>query len=300
VANMRHLVWVDRNGTVQPISLPLAQYNDVRLSPDGSRVVFLVGSSGSGDVWVYDFVRSVSTRLTFDTKSASPVWSRDGKNIIYSEIDTAGNRTTIMRKPADGSREAEAVTSIDRSAYPKAVTADGSSFLFDYGMNTNRGDILQSSLAQGAQPIRLVNTEFNDYAAALSPDERWLAYQSNESGRPEIYVRDLSGAGGRWQVSTEGGEEPRWARDGRTLYFRNGDTFLSAAVEIRPSFQAATPRSLFNGIYNLRSNSGVSYDVDPKGDRFIMIRPAEDTNAPGQVQVVVNWFSELRRIAPTQ
>ena len=113
-------------------------------------------------------------------------------------------------------------------------------------------------------------------------------------------MRDLSGSGARWQVSTEGGEEPHWSHEGRELYFRNNDLFMSAAVETQPSFRTATAKKLFSGIYNLRSSSGVSYDVDPKGGRFLMIRQAEDTSATAQVQVIVNWFSELRRLVPTK
>ena len=143
----------------------------------------------------------------------------------------------------------------------------------------------------------VVNTPFNDYGAAVSPDGRWLAYQTNESGRPEIYVRDLSGTGGRWQISTEGGEEPGWSNDGRELYYRNNDLFMSAAVQTRPSFQASRPKRLFSGVFNQRSNSGVSYDVDPKGGRFLMIRPVADSETPAQVRVVVSWFDELRRLA---
>ena len=297
-ANQRRLVWADRGGNLQPINLPAGQYNDIRISPDGSRLALLVGSSGSGDVWVYDFARATSTRLTFNVANASPVWSADSKSIFYTEIGRTGNRTTILRKPADGSREAEAVASLTNSAYIKAIGADGASAVLDYKIQTDRADIVGFNLGQEAQISELVTTPFNDYGAALSTDRRWLAYQSNESARPEIYVRDLSGSGGRWQISTEGGEEPHWSPDGRELYYRNNDLFMSVAVETRPTFQAGTPKTLFSGTYNLRSNSGVSYDVDPKGGRFLMIRPAEDSASPAQVRVVVNWFEELRRLAP--
>jgi serine/threonine-protein kinase len=283
---------------LQPINLPPGLYNDIRISPDGSRLALLIGSSGSGDVWVYDFARGASTRLTFNVATASPAWSTDGKSVLYSEIETAANRTTVLRKPADGSREAEAVGSLTNSAYIKAIKGDGTSVLLDYKIQTDRADIVAFTIGQEAHISDLVTTPYNDYGAALSSDGRWLAYQSNESGRPEIYVRDLSGSGGRWQISTKGGEEPHWSPDGRELYYRNNDLLMSVAVETRLAFQASTPRKLFSGIYNLRSNSGVSYDVDPKGGRFLMIRPAEDEDSAAPVRVVVNWFEELRRSAP--
>jgi eukaryotic-like serine/threonine-protein kinase len=298
-AYQRRLVWADRSGNLQPLNLPPGQYNDIRISPDGSRVLMLLGSSGSGDVWVYDFARATPTRLTFNSVNASPAWFADGNSILYSEIQNSGNNTTVLRKPADGSRDAEAVATFADTAYVKAIAKDGTAAILDSQINTYRADIIRLALGQGTQVSGVVNTPFNDYAAALSVDGRWLAYQSNEGVRPEIYVRDLSGSGGRWQISTEGGEEPHWSADGRELYYRNNDQFMSVAVETRTAFQAGTPRRLFNGIYNLRSNSGVSYDVDPKGGRFLMIRPAEDITAP-QVRVVVNWDHELRRIAPVK
>lgn len=229
-ANMRRVFWADRSGNFQPVNIPAAQYNDIRISPDGTRLALLVGSSGSGDVWVYDFARETSTRLTFDMMNASPVWSADGRSIFYTAIETTGIKTTVLRKPADGSREAEVVASHVNTAYIKAIEPDGASAIFDYQLNTNRGDIVRLSLTQEAQMSRVVSTPFNEYGATLSPDGRWLAYQSNESGRPEIYVRDLSEAGGRWQISTAGGEEPRWSPDGRELYYRNNNLFMSVTV----------------------------------------------------------------------
>jgi len=155
------------------------------------------------------------------------------------------------------------------------------------------------SLSQGAKPTDLVVTQFNEYASAISPDGHWLAYQSSESGRPEVYVRELSGAGGRSKISTDGGEEPHWSHDGHALYYRNGSQFLTVTVNPTPTFEAGKPVNLFDGIFDLRTSSGVTYDVDPKGGRFLMIRPAEASTAPS-VMIVLNWFDELRRLVPTK
>ena len=109
----------------------------------------------------------------------------------------------------------------------------------------------------------------------------------------------MAGSGGRWQISTGGGEEPHWSPDGRELYYRNNNLFMSVAVDTRSTFQNGTPKTLFNGVYDLRSNSGVSYDVDPKSNRFLMLRLAENANSTAQVRIVLNWFDELRRLVPT-
>jgi serine/threonine-protein kinase len=294
--SVRRLVWVDRSGNLEPVSLPGGQYNDPRISPDGSRVALLQGVSESGDVWVYDFGRATFTRLTFTNTNASPVWSSDGKNVYYVSVDQAADKTTIFRKPADGSREAEAVASLKHRAYLKAIASDGEAVLLDSEVQTNSKNIIRALLKQDAQVTPIVDAQFDEYAAALSADGRWLAYQSNESGRPEVYVRDMAGAGGRWQISTGGGEEPRWSQDGRELYYRNNDLFMSVAVDTRSAFQAGTPKALFNGVLNPRSNSGMSYDVDPRGNRFLMIRLKEDDPSGAQVRIVLNWFEELRRL----
>ena len=295
-SSLRRPVWMDHSGNMQAVNIPGGQYNDPRFSPDGSRVALLQGSSGNGDVWVYDFARSTFTRLTFTATNSTPIWSADGKNIYYVSIDQAGNKSTIFRKPADGSREAEAVTTINSDAYLKAIEPDGETVLCDAGTFMNRGDIIRVPLKPDAQTTPIINTQFNEFAAALSADGRWLAYQSNESGGPEVYVHDMAGSGGRWQISNGGGEEPHWSPDGRELYYRNNNLFMSVAVDTRSTFQNGTPKTLFNGVFDLRSNSGVSYDVDPKGNRFLMLRPAEDVNSTAQVRIVVNWFDELRRL----
>jgi len=298
-ANQRRIAWADRGGKLEPIAIPAAQYNDLRISPDGSRMAVLTGSSGSGDVWVYDLARLTSTRLTFNLSNAAPVWSADGRTVFYSEIQPSGG-SVLMQRPADGSRDAQSVTSVTNTAYLKAINRDGTTAIFDYQMNTNRGDIVQVAMKKDAELARLVSTPFNEYAAALSPDGQWLAYQSNESGRPEIYVRDLSQTGGRFPISTDGGEEPRWSADGRELYYRNNASLFSVPIELRPAFRAGKPHALFSGAYDLRSNSGVSYDVDPKTGKFIMIRTADESTLPTSIRVVLNWSEELRRAAPVR
>jgi Tol biopolymer transport system component len=309
-AGVRGLSWVDKNGNQTAIDIPRGQLNDVRISPDRTRVALLQGSSPSGDVWVYEFARATFTRLTFTTTNATPVWSADGKSIYYVSTDPAKDETTILRKPADGSQEAENIVTIPHQAYLKAILPDGKTALLDAERQTNDSNIITVSLVttpntQHATPLPLVNTKFMEYAAAVSPDGRWLAYQSNESGRPEIYVRELVDSGGRWPISTGGGEEPRWSPDGRELYYRINAQLMAVPVETHSSLithdsslQTGPPKILFHEIYDLRSNTGVTYDVDPHGGRFLMTRPPKEDSSTAQVRIVLNWFGELQRLAP--
>jgi serine/threonine protein kinase/Tol biopolymer transport system component len=293
----RSLTWVDKKGNPTAINVPTSQFNDVRISPDASRVALLQGSSMSGDVWVYDFARETLTRLTFNTINATPVWSADSKYIYYASVNSGADETTILRRPADGSQDAEKVVTITHQAYLKAILPDGETALLDAQRQTADANIFTVSLRPDAKPTAVINTQFNEFGAAASPDGRWLAYQSNESGRPEIYVRELVGSGGRWPISTGGGEEPRWSPDGKELYYRVNNQLIVVQVETRSSFHASTPGSLFNEVYDLRSNSGETYDVDPRGGRFLMIRPPKE-DASAQIRVVVNWFEELHRLVP--
>jgi hypothetical protein len=137
----------------------------------------------------------------------------------------------------------------------------------------------------------------DEYGSSVSPDGRWIAYQSDESSRPEVYVRDLAGSGARWQVSTGGGEEPRWSRDGKELFYREDTRLLAVPVETRGRFEAGAPKVVVEGIFNLRSDTGVSYDVAPSGRRFLMVRPAVDRDRPVAVRVVLNWRDELETLA---
>lgn len=302
-AATRTLVWVDKDGNQTPVNIPREQLNDLQISPDGSRVALLQGSSGSGDVWIYEFARSTFTRLTFTTTNATPVWSADGKNIYYVSIIQvgAGDQTTIFRKPADGSHEAETILTMNGRQYLKAILRDGETALLDSELQTTTGSIVKITLKPGAQATPVVSTpQFNHFGAAVSSDGRWLAYQSNESGRPEIYVRDFAETGGRWQISTGGGQEPHWSPDGRELYYRNNGSLMVVPIETRTGFQAGTPKNLFGEIYDLRSNSGETYDVDPRGGRFLLIRPPKEEVSSAQVKVVLNWFSELRRVVPAK
>jgi serine/threonine-protein kinase len=259
----------------------------------------LSGLSGSSDIWIYDLARRTNTRLTFTGNTTAPVWSKDGKSIFYTAFDATGTTTLVYRKPADGSREAEAVASPGGISFVSWVSKGANEAVLDF---VNRGpgmaDVVRMPLQAQAKPSAIVEDPADSYGSSVSPDERWVAYHSDATGRPEIYVRDMSGKGGRWQVSSTGGEEPHWSKDGRELYFRIGNRMMAASIDRGGAFHAGTPRLLFEGVYNLRSDSLRSYDVDPVSGRFLMIRPIEEGQPAPSIRVTLNWFDELRRLVP--
>ena len=301
-AGLNRLMWVDRMGTAKPVALPQGLYFDPRLSPDGTRVAvaWLTLSSGTSDIWVSDLTRNTFTRLSFSGSSATPVWSADGKTIYYSYIDPTGSGTTIMRKPADGSRDAEAVKVFDKARlYIQAIDPGEQWVVVDHTPRGAVGDVMKVALSPNAKPEPLVSTKFDDLESTLSPNGRWLAYVSDETGRFEVYVRDMLANGARWQLSTMGGEEPHWSGDGREIFYRNSSKLMSVTVGGQNAIDPKTPTEVFDGVYDFRSDTGLSFAVDPKGGRFLMIRPSDESTISSMV-VILNWFDELRRLAGSQ
>jgi serine/threonine-protein kinase len=296
-------VWATRNGATELLELPENLYFDPKISPDGSRVALTIGAgarSGSGqgsdDVWVYEIARKTLTRFTFGGGD-TPVWSADGSRIYFVSQNAAGTQSAIWVRPSDGSRDPVRLATVESRAFLHSVSPDGRSFVVDFEDRSGKGRQIFRWFADGAgKPEPLVATPSDEYAAAVSPDGRWLAYQSNESNRYEVYVRDLQGTGARWQVSNGGGEEPHWSSNGRELYFRAESRLFVSPVELQPTFRPGAPAILMQGIYNMRSDSGLSFDVDPKSGRFVMIRLANSGGNQARVRLVLNWFDDVRRL----
>ena len=297
LGGQRQLVWVDLKGARQKVALPPALFSDVRLSPDATRAAVLDNSTGSADVWVYAFARGTYTRLTFTGRNATPVWSRDGREVYFAEIGTDGT-TRIMKVASDGGREPVPVASSSkpRRMYLMNLSRDGTWAIVTYiPVSGARANIGRLPLVMNAELQPLVDTQADEYAGTLSPDDRYVAYQSDEGSRSEVYVREVAASGGRWQVSNAGGEEPVWSRDGKSLYYRYEGRFLRVPIEAGPPFQSGMPSHLFDGVLNLRSDTGISYDVHPGGDRFLMVQSA-DQGSRGSIRLITRWSDQLRTI----
>jgi Tol biopolymer transport system component/predicted Ser/Thr protein kinase len=293
----RTLHWVDRKGTARPLPAPPRAYLSSRLSPDGQRLA--VGSEVTG-VWLYDLARGTLTRLTETFGALSlPIWTPDGKHVTFRSMVSSSLNLHWM--PADGSRAAERLTTSENMQSPGSWSPDGQVLAFSENDPTTGWDVWVLKLEGERKPRPFLQTPFNEGAPMFSPDGRWLAYQSDESGRQEIYVRPFPGPGGRSQISTEGGTEPMWARNGRELFYRSGDKMMAAAIETKPVFAATKPKLLFEGHYErgfFSASFQPNYDVSPDGQRFLMIKASEQESAVTQVNVVLNWSDEVRRLAP--
>jgi dipeptidyl aminopeptidase/acylaminoacyl peptidase/predicted Ser/Thr protein kinase len=287
------LTWVSRNGTEQRLAAPIHNYVMPRVSPDGQRVAAGI-EEADGQIWVYDLSRDTLTRLTFDGKdNVNPVWTPDGKRIVFR-----GAQSRLFWQPADGSGPAEelAKSELGLTNIPGSFSPDGQVLAFmEFGSGL---DLYTLSLKDG-KPQPFLRTPSNETAPRFSPDGRWIAYASDESGRYEIYVRPYPGPGGKWQISTEGGTEPAWNPKGRELFYRSGDKMMAVEVTTQGTFSAGKPKMLFEGPYQPTPLTATNYDVSPDGQRFLMLKPSESAEAaPTQITVVLNWFEELKQKVP--
>ena len=296
LSELRQLFWADEQGRMQSLKLPPGPHQEVRISPDSRYAALLGGNSLNGDVWLLEFASGTFRRLTFTSTNSAPIWSGDSLNVYFTSFDSARNVSTVMKKPADGSRDAVALGTIEGRAFVAWVDATETVAIVDMvDPATDHGDIVRLSLGPSSSAQKLVGGPANDYCAAVSPNGRWLAYQSDETGRQEVHVLDLGRIGARWQVTTEGGEEPHWSADGRHLFYRSSNRLMTVPLEAGASFRYGSSRPLFEAIYNSGIASGRSYDVDPKGGRFLLVRPADTDPLPRAVRVTLNWPLDLPR-----
>jgi Tol biopolymer transport system component len=235
--------------------------------------------------------------LTFEgNANINPAWTLDGKRIAF-DSDKEG-QSNIYWQLADGSGGLERLTTDEYLNAPMSWSPDGQLLAFIEVNPTTGRDIWVLRLSdRKAQPF--LRTRFNESVPRFSPDGRWLAYISDESGRYEVYVVPYPGPGGKWQISTDGGTEPAWNRNGRELFYRSGDKMMAVDIVTQPGFSAGKPHMLFAGPYAPTPVTFPNYDVSRDGQRFLMLKPTEQAEAaPTQINVVLNWTEELKRLVP--
>ena len=281
-------------------------YQYPRLSPDGRRIALGIAGQDT-QVWLYDLSRDTLTRLTLEGNfNNRPVWTPDGKRVAF--VSTQGGPQNLYWQLADGNGAPERLTNDEHTQTPNSWSPDGQLLAFNEINPTAGPDIWVLRLgvpSAGSGQVRkaepFVRTPFNEGAPRFSPDGLWLAYVSDESGRNEIYVQPYPGPGGKWQISTEGGTEPAWNPNGRELFYRSGDKMMAVEIATRTGFAADKPRMLFEGRYQLSPLTASNYDVSSDGQRFLMLKPSEPTGAAvTQINVVLNWFEELKRRVPAK
>jgi Tol biopolymer transport system component len=310
-ASGRSLVWVDRNGKEEPlITIPNTCRNP-KISPDGTKVALDIvapgDSPGNRDIWIWDLVRKSQTRLTLDPAThASPLWTPDGKRIVYFSRREGGS---LYWKAADGTGKEEPVGSPPNGQiFPASWSDNGKTLIaMQRSLTTLSFDIGALSMEGDHKWKPLLKEKYYEAQAKISPDGRWMAYMSNESGQNQVYVRSFPEIDkSRSQVSTSGGDSPLWSPNARELFYRNGDTVMVVPFKIEPTFSPETPRVLFRGTYVsfravLMQVDFTPWDISPDGKRFLMMKEAGSAEGgPQRINIVMNWFEELKQRVPVK
>jgi Tol biopolymer transport system component len=302
-AARRQLVWVDRAGKVVGVLGPpddnaLASPS---LAPDGQRVAVGRNIQGNGDVWLMDVSRGVASRFTFDENvEASPVWSPDGSRVVFRS--GRNGFYDLFEKPASGAGEEQPLLVTPQNKSPLDWSRDGRVLLYATQDDKTGSDLWALPMIGDRKPFAVVQTNFDEMQGQFSPDGRWLAYASNESGRYEVYVRPYPDAGGKWQVSTGGGSQPRWGRNGQELVYVAPDARLMVAPirVVQGAIDAGTPAVLFptrlatgSNVLAAGYNSSAQYAVAPDG-RFLLNVSVDDA-VTSPITIVLNWAAGLQK-----
>ncbi|MGH9649781.1 MAG: hypothetical protein ACRD3I_04845, partial [Terriglobales bacterium] len=282
------LVWVTRQGTAQPLPAPLRPYRDPRFSPDGKRLAVTIRGPRNNDVWVYEIARNTLTRLTFEGSNRAPLWTPDGKRIAYASERPGPSNLSIYWKPADGSGAEERLTTSSNLQVPESWSPGGKLLAFTE-FEPPQADIWVLPMEGKRQPRPFLKTPAYEQSPVFSPDGHWLVYQSAESGQLEVYVQAFPGPGGKWQISSGGGEYPVWARNGRELFYYSGSKLMGVTITTQPTFAAGSPRLLLEGRPAASAAVTTSlYDVAPGGQQFIMAKGTGPESGSTEVRVVLD------------
>ncbi len=288
-ADNKTLMWLDNTGQMQPLRATSAEYNPgVRWSPDGKRLALAIVENDSIDVWVYEWERDTMTRLTFGSDAWFPMWSPDGKHIVFMSAQHGGAPNLYYMR-ADGAGEAVRLTQSQNRQIPYSFSPDGGRLaFFEFNPKTTT-DIWTLPLEEAnsdhpkvGKPEPFLVTRFDERAPMISPDGSWLAYESNESGRNEIYVQPFPGPGGRWQISTAGGDRPVWSRKASELFYRSSEGMMVASYSARgETFAANKPR-----LWAAKKDLETYFDLAPDGKRFAVLQ-AEESQKAGSERVML-------------
>jgi eukaryotic-like serine/threonine-protein kinase len=309
--HINQLTWFDRQGKTLGTAGDSGEYWGLSISPDGTRGAISWMNSAqiplSIDLWIFDFAQGTKTRFTFgEGSSQSPIWSPDGSRILFISNREKG-LYDLYRKPSGGVKDAEVLFRSSEEKDVNSVSSDGRLLLYTAQRMKTGADLLTVPVEGRREPVPFLCTEFNEFDGHFSPDMRWVAYTSDESGGNEIYVRRfsrtpegaLSSEEGKWMISKGGGTGPRWKADGRELYYRSPDgTVMAAVISTDPAFQIKAVNPLFRTpATSLKLFGSYVYhywDVLRDGSRFLIPTPVEES-VPSLFTVVLNWPSLVKK-----
>jgi serine/threonine-protein kinase len=299
--NLRNLVWVDREGKEEPLAAPVKAYSNPQISPDGKRIALAIDAGENTNIGIWDIDRGGLGMLTTDSfPNQRPLWAANSKWIVF-----ASNRIGyygIYRKRSDGAGEVEQIGLVPGqwNGFPASWSGDGTRIILWY--ITSSFDIGELPIGSDRTFKPLLTTKANEIFPQISPDGRWMAYASDESGKFEVYVRSFPDVerGERIPISTNGGTCPLWSRDGRELFYHNEDAVMAVSMETKPTFRPGIPKRLFAA----KDYAALQWDVSSDGKRFLMTKEVRPSASSGQgfrkINVILNWFEELKQRVPNR
>ena len=295
VGSGSQITWFDRSGKQTGVLGDLANYASIHFSPDRKRVAVSIAGS-NGDIWLYELARGLRTRLTFDPEAQHDViWSPDGNRLVFNS--SRKGRLDLYQKAADGTGSEELLVESDVDKYPNSWSPDGRFLVYSttFDVPKTGTDLWVLPVSGDRKPFPFLQTEFNESRGQFSPDGRWIAYQSDESGRDEVYVTLFPGPGGKRQISTAGGTFPRWRSDGKEIFYLSPDNKLMV-VEVKgqgSNLEVGAARALFD-VRPGNTTSGYQYDVTADGQRFL-VNTSVEQKASSPITVVINWTAGLKK-----
>jgi serine/threonine protein kinase len=302
------LVWVNREGKEEPLGAPPHNYFNPKISPDGTKVALAIFVDANMDIYIWDLARETLTRLTFEKGTdILPIWTPDGKRIVFAS-DREGNRG-IYWKAADGTGEDEKLSSTpDKNLMPWCWSSDGKTLvMMEMDSAYTKSDIGTLSMEGDRARKLLLKEKFLEANPNISPDGKYIAFLSAESGRGEVYVRPFPEVSkGKWQISDGGADFARWSPDGRELLYNSSDAIMAVSVETEPTFKPGKTKVLFKGAFIRGYGATPSWDISPDGKRLLIIKPPIRTGAAPtaavlrKIVVVINGIEELKQRVPVK
>ncbi|MFA6469443.1 MAG: protein kinase [Bacteroidota bacterium] len=291
----RKIVKIAMNGVVTVLDSSSHPYIEPNLSPDNKKIAIVIRDGEDFDIWTFDIPRNTLSKLTFGGINRTPHWSPDGKTIVYMKRTKEG-MNGIFTKPADGSGDETEIYVGEGRNYVNFWSSDGKHIIVDNLTKNAQSDLLVLPLTGDKKPWKYLESTKDEYEASLSPNGKWITYICDESGSYQIYVRSFPKKEGKWQISTDVAEEPRWSHDGKFLYYRKSSQLMVVPVSITETFNAGLPKVQIDNFPGMNVDSGISYDITSDGKFIITTLPVKGVSFKN-ISIVMNWTDEAKALS---